>query len=158
SLDGANGVRIFEATRGEETGRDVDYRDRSFSVDFSPDGRRLLTTSDDGQVRLYAVNDGKLGQPTRAHPSGGPHPLAPRFSPDGRRMAVGFRDRTVVQVLDAKTLKVVARPSLVGMDDSSLNSVAWSADGRFLTAGGRWPASGKSRVRRWPVNAWSRYS
>src|SRR5262249_39560000 len=124
----------------------------------SPDGRRLLTTSYDGQVRLYAVNDGTLGQPTRAHPGGGQRPFAARFSPDGRRIAVGFRDSTVVQVLDAKTLTEVARPSTVGVDNGSLTSVAWSADGRFLVAGGGWAGGGKRRVRRWPVNAWSQYS
>jgi WD40 repeat protein len=59
SLFGANGVRIFEATRGEETGRDAAYGADSYSVHFSPDGRRLLTTSWDGQVRLYTVKDAR---------------------------------------------------------------------------------------------------
>jgi WD40 repeat protein len=158
SLGGANGVRIFEATRGEETGRDAAYSDDSYSVHFSPDGRRLLTTSWDGQVRLYALNDGKLGPPTRASPGGGKKPFAARFSPDSRRIAVGFQDSTVVQVLDAKTLKEVARPSTAGVDNGYLSSVAWSADGRFLVAGGLWAGGGKHRVRRWPVNAWSQYS
>jgi hypothetical protein len=158
SLGGANGVRIFDATRGEETGRDAAYRDSSYSVHFSPDGRRLLTTSDDGQVRLYTVNDGKLGQPTRFHPGGGQRPFAARFSLDGRRIAVGFDDSTVVQVLDAETLKEVARPSTVGVYNGYLGSVAWSADGRFLVAGGQWTGGGKYRVRRWPVNAWSQYN
>jgi WD40 repeat protein len=157
SLGGTNGVRIFEAAHGEETGRDATYGDDSYSVHFSPDGRRLLTTSYDGQVRLYAVNDGKLSQPTHARPGGGQKPFAARFSPDGRRIAVGFVDSTVVQVLDAKTLKEVARPSTVGVDNGSLSSVAWSADGRFLMAGGRWDSRGKSPVRRWSVNAWSQY-
>src|SRR5262249_50711746 len=88
SLGGANGVRIFKATSGEEAGRDAAYGADSYSVHFSPDGRRLLTTSFDGQVRLYAVNDGTLGQPTRASPGGGQRPFATRFSPDGRRIAV----------------------------------------------------------------------
>jgi WD40 repeat protein len=159
SLGGANGVRIFEATRGEETGRDAAYGADSYSVHFSPDGRRLLTTSWDGQVRLYAVNDGTLGQPTRARPGGGQQPSVAQFSPDGHRIAVGFNDSTVVQVLDATTLKEVARPSTVGVDNGNLASVAWSADGRFLVAGGRWAGGGKSRrVRRWPVNTWSQYS
>jgi WD40 repeat protein len=159
SLNGANGIRIFEATRGEETGRDAAYSDASYSVHFSPDGRRLLTTSLDGQVRLYAVNDSTLGQPTSARPGGGQLPIAARFSPDGHRIAVGFYDSTVVQVLDAKTLKEVTRPSTIGVDKGDLRSVAWSADGRFLAAGGRWEdAGGKNHVRRWLVNAWSQYS
>jgi hypothetical protein len=157
-LGDANGVRIFDVTRGEETGRDAAYGDNSSSVHFSPDGRLLLTTSYDGQVRLYAVNDGTLGQPARASTGGGQQPFAARFSPDGRRIAVGFNDSTVVQVLDAKTLTEVARPSTVGVDNGNLVSVAWSADGRFLVAGGRWNSGGKNHVRRWPVNAWSQYS
>jgi WD40 repeat protein len=158
SLRGANGVRIFEATRGEETGRDAAYGSDSYSVHFSPDGQRLLTTSFDGQVRLYAVNDGKLGQSTSARLSGGKRPYAARFSPDGRRIAIGFDDSTVVQVLDAKTLKEVARPSTVGVDNGDLALVAWSADGRFLVAGGQWDRGGKRPVRRWRMNAWSKYS
>jgi len=158
SLGGVNGVRIFEATRGEETARDAAYGGASYSVHFSPDGRRLLTTSYDGQVRLYAVKDGTLGQPTRASPGGGQRPSNARFSPDGRYIAVGFDDSTVVQVLDAKSLTEVARPSTVGVDNGDLSSVAWSADGHFLVAGGSWQdADGKRHVRRWPANAWSQY-
>jgi WD40 repeat protein len=158
SLAGANGVRIFEATRGEETGRDAAYGGDSYSVHFSPDGWRLLTTSYDGQVRLYTVNDGTLGQPTRVSPGGGRQPFAARFSPDGRHIAVGFYDSTVVQVLDARTLQEVVRPSTVGVDNGNLLSVAWSADGRFLVAGGRWTSNGKLHVRRWSVDTWSQYS
>jgi WD40 repeat protein len=158
SLGGTNGVRIFDATRGEETGRDAAYGDDSYSVHFSPDGRRLLTTSRDGQVRLYAVNDGTLGRPTSTHPGGGQEPFAAHFSPDGHHIAVGFVDSTVVQVLDAKTLMEVARPNTVGVGNGDLALVVWSADGRFLVAGGQWAGGGKRRVRRWPVNAWSQYS
>jgi hypothetical protein len=150
-------VHLFEATRGEETGRDVAYGGDSYTVHFSPDGRRLVTTSYDGQVRLYPVNNGTLGQPTRASLGGGHRPFDARFSPDGRRIAVGFDDSTVVQVLDARTLKEVARPSTVGVDNGNLESVAWSTDGRFLVAGGQWAAGGKAHVRRWQVNAWSQY-
>ena len=67
-------------------------------------------------------------------------------------------DSTVVQVLDAKTLIEVARPSIVGVDNGDLSSVAWSADGRFLVAGGRWNSGWKHHMRRWLVNVWSQYS
>jgi WD40 repeat protein len=84
SLSGANGVRIVEATRGEEVGHDTAYGGASYSVDFSPDGRRLLTTSIDREVRLYPMNNGTLGQPRRARPGGDQQPFGARFSPDGR--------------------------------------------------------------------------
>src|SRR5262245_25863033 len=61
---GTSGVRLFEAVRGEETGRDMAYGDSSYSVHFSPDGRYLVTSSWDGQVRLYTMHDGTFGQPT----------------------------------------------------------------------------------------------
>jgi hypothetical protein len=100
-----------------------------------------------------------LSQPTYDRPGGGQRPFAAQFSSDGHRTAVGFDDSTVVQVLDAKTLTEVARPSAVGVANGNLFSVAWSADGRFLVAGGKWNgAGGKHHVHRWAVNAWSQYS
>ena len=157
SLGGKNGVRLFDSRSGAETGSDADYGDRSYSAHFSPDGRRLLTTSDDGQLRLYSVNNGKLGPPKRTRPGGGKEPFAARFSPDGRFIAVGFADGTVVQVLDADTLAEVARPATTGVDNGNLGNLAWSADGRYLLAGGYWIVGGKCPVRRWPVDEWSRY-
>jgi WD40 repeat protein len=159
SLGGGGGVHLFDVRSGVETGSDADYGGGgSFSAAFSPNGRRLLTSCDDGQLRLYTVQDGKLGPPLRVRPGGGKEPLSARFSPDGLRVAVGFIDTTVVQVLDAETLSEVARPVTTGVGGGDLSSVAWSADGRYLLAGGRWDIHGKSPVRRWPVADWSRYS
>jgi len=155
TLAGKNGVRVFDAASGDEIGRDTDYGGGSYSADFSPDGRRLVTTSSDGQVRLYQVNRGGLGEPKSARPGGGKDPFAARFSPDGRLIALGFADSAVVQVLDGETLAEVARPDGSGGDNGNLGSVAWSADGRYLLAGGTWDVNGKSPVRRWPVGQWS---
>lgn len=157
SLGGNNGVRLFNVQSGTQVGRDADYGDDPYSAHFSPDGRRLLTTSDDGELRLYSIEEGKLGAPKRTRPSGGKNPFAARFSVDGRLIAVGFHDSTVVQVLDTQTLAEVAQPSTVGVDNGNLMSVAWSADGRYLLAGGRWNLAGKSPVRRWRVGEWLRY-
>lgn len=161
----SNGVRVFDARSGVETGRDMDYGDQSYSADFSPDGRRLLTASFDGGVRLYAVNGGELSLQKRVRPGGGKNPYAAHFSPDGGFIAVGFfHDSTVVQVLDGGTLAEVARPATTGVDNGDLGSVAWSANGRYLVAGGEWDANkgrrdtaAKYQMRRWPVGEWSRY-
>ena len=157
SLGGKNGVRLFDTRSGAETGSDADYANDSYSAHFSPDGRRLLTTSLDGQLRLYSAEEGKLGPPRRARLGGGKHAIAARSSPDGRFIAVGFNDSTVVRVLDADTLAEVARPTTTGVDNGVLASAAWSADGRYLLAGGRRNLGGKCPVRRWPVGEWSRY-
>ena len=152
-----NGVRLFDAATGAVIGQDANYGDRSGSPHFSPDSRRLVTTSYDGQLRLYAVEGGQLRKLATVHLGGGGRPFAARFSPDGRRIAVGYHDTTTVQVLDADTLAEIARPATAGVDNGDLSRVAWTADGRWLAAGGRWDVGGKHPVRLWPVGEWSRY-
>ena len=81
ALFGGKGVQVFDANSGTETERDKDYGDSSFSPHFSPDGRRLVTTRWDGQVRLYAVDAaGKLGRPKATRPVVESSPL-PHGSP-----------------------------------------------------------------------------
>lgn len=155
SLGNKNGVRLFDADSGVETMRDTDYGDSSFSTHFSFDSRRLVTSCDDGQVRLYAVETGRLRLLNSTKPGG--VPFTARFAPNGRTIAVGFDDRSVVQVLDAETLSEVVRLSTAGIDNWGLNSVAWSADGRYLFAGGRWRVEDKYPVRRWTVGAWTTF-
>ena len=157
SLGGKNGVRLFDALSGEETGSDAEYGFGSYSAHFRPDGQRLLATSIDGDMRLYTVEEGKLGPPKRARPGGGKVLIAARFSPDGRLIAAGFQNSTMVQVLDADTLAEVARPVTTGVDNGDLANVVWSADGHYLLAGGRWNVGGKIMARRWAVGDWSRY-
>lgn len=158
TLGGNNGIRIFDAASGAETGRDMAYGDHSYSAHFSPDGRRLVTTSFDGQVRLYVVDEGRLGPPMMARPGGGQRPFAARFSPNGRLIAVGFEDTSGVQVLDAKTLAEVARPYRPEWGNQNLSSVAWNVDGRYLFAGGRWNQDRWHWLFRWRVGDWSRWN
>lgn len=153
-LGGANGVRIFDASSGAEVGRDADVKNQSYSVEFSPPdspgGLRLLSTNYDGQVRLHAVApSGALSLLRAVRPGGGERPYAARFSPNGRRVAVGYADTRVVQVLDAADLNEISRPDVTGVDNGDLGSVAWSADGRSLVAAGRWRVNGKHPMRRW---------
>ena len=147
SLGGKNGVRLFDARSGVETGSDAEYGYGSYSAHFSPDGQRLLATSIDGEVRLYSVKEGKLGPPKRARPGGGKGLIAARFSPDGGLIAVGFMDSTVVQVLDAETLAEVARPATTGVDNGVLAIVAGAP-----TAATCWRAgNGSWAARPWRV-------
>ena len=93
-----------------------------------------MTTSYDGPVRLYSVENKGLKLLTQKKIEGGKQPYSARFSPDSRSIAVGFDDTTVVQVLDATTLSEVARPSTEGVYNGDLAEVAWSADGAHLLA------------------------
>lgn len=94
SLHGKNGVRVFEVKSGSETGQDRDYGDHSYCIDFSRDGQRIVTTSNDDRIRLYALKNGALRKLEKAVAPGGKKPLSARFSLDGKRISqLGFRTR-----------------------------------------------------------------
>jgi WD40 repeat protein len=60
------------------------------SVEFSADGRLVVTASDDGTVRAWRVSDGIVLAQLRGGRQG--RALDASFSPDGRSIAVGASD------------------------------------------------------------------
>lgn len=161
-LGGQNGVRVFDTRTGALTGSDSNFGSSCYSVEFSPTGSaqaaagrlELLSSSFDGKLRIHSVGDqGQLGSPRVSRAlEGGERPLAARFSPDGRRVAVGFHDSTAVQVLAADDLRDVLRPDVMGVGNGNFYGIAWSADGQELVAGGRWSVDGKRPMRRWSTH------
>src|SRR5262249_44968271 len=84
----------------------------------------------------------------RQAPSG-TRPFAVVFSPDGSRVAVGFRDASSVDVLDAGTLALLYHPDTTAVERGGVSSVCWSADGQWLYAGGLHRVQGGYALRRW---------
>lgn len=116
------------------------HGDAVLSVDFSADGERILTTSDDGTARVWRTSDGGCELVLEAPDS---RIVAGDFSPDGRRIVTQTTDVwNGTQLWDAGNGAPLAR--LLGAC-----TVSFSADGERLTAPTRagtvtvWDASGK---------------
>ncbi len=107
------------------------------SVAFSPDSRRLLTTSDDGIVRVWDAATGTRLHDLVGHAS---RVLCAVYSPDGKRIASGGNDNNV-RIWDAETFEPVAR---LGAHEDYVYSLAWRADSQQLISG-----SGDRTVRIW---------
>jgi WD40 repeat protein len=159
TLGAENGLRVFDRDKGwTEAFRDTQYGDTSAGATFAPDGR-LATTSFDGKIRLYAFdvqsrspNFHSLGAPVKA--LGGREPTGISFSPDGKMLAVGYRDVATVDILDGQTLdrRGVHSPSNVTPGPAGLSRVAWSSDGQTLLAAG----SARDAQGRFILFAWDR--
>jgi len=156
---GSGGLRVFDRDKDwSEIFRDDQYGDSSYGAAFARDGR-LATTSDDGMIRLYRydpISDKpkfrRVGDPLKA-PSGD-HPLGVAYSPDGKRLAVGYFDVATVDIFDGTTLERVGgqRPTDVTPAPSGLFKVAWSRDGQTLFAAG----AVEDAQGRYPLFAWDR--
>lgn len=155
ALEGANGIRVYGA-RGQgawaQVAADSEYGGGSYSVEFDAAGR-LLATSWDGELRLYGAGaSGRLQPLVRRAAPGGKQPFFARFSPDGRRIAVGFVDSTAVAVLDGTSLEPLTAVDTSSITNGNLGIVAWGADGRrLLAAGGYGQDDGSNPLVVWPA-------
>lgn len=88
-------TRQVKVTLGEHSAKVV-------CVDFSKDSQRVLTMSDDAEVRVWATTTGSMvGQPMK-HGASGRSESRAEFSPDGRLIAtlIGDREDRLVKVWD----------------------------------------------------------
>jgi WD40 repeat protein len=112
-------------------------------IAFAPDGKRVVSGSQDHTVRIWDAQTGALvAGPFEGH-SGWVRSVA--FSSDGKRVISGSNDETV-RIWDAQTGVVVAGPFQHEGNNQWVTSVAFSHDGRQFTS-----ACGDKMVRVWDV-------
>ena len=138
-------LQVFRASDGTEMARDTSCKKRSLSVAFDRRGR-LATSCYDGRVLIY---DAGLKKIVEAKAPGGNRPYQVRFSPDGRHLAVGYYDIVRVDVLSGEDLSLIRQPDVNGIQNGNLSIIAWSPDGRFLFAAGRFQRAGTIPIFRW---------
>ncbi|HEY1049268.1 MAG TPA: hypothetical protein VGE39_05925, partial [Prosthecobacter sp.] len=139
------GLRMWETRGWAEVGRDTEYDDSdSYGVDWHGDDK-LVTTCDDGNLRLYGVEAApgsaagwKMRLRSLAPTRSGEQPFSASFSPDGSRIAVGFQDSAAVAVHDGSALDHLFSPDSSDVKEGNLHHVAWNHDGTVLAASGTW--------------------
>lgn len=129
TADGNQGwASIWDAVTGAELVTLPRQNGYVNSVAFSPDGTRIVTTSDDQSARIWDVRD---GQELLTLYSQTVNVVNAAFSPDGKHVATANGDRHII-VWDAFTgQQVLDLPSHA----SDILTVAYSPDGsKILTA------------------------
>jgi WD40 repeat protein len=151
-LWGKNGVTVWRCKDWSVVGSDSDVGDSSYGVDFTRRGGTwtMATSSDDGTIRLYRIGD-RLEKLYEYFTGTGKDPMGLSFSPDGRLLAVGYFDSTLVQVLSVSSTRMSLAyvPDLSGVSADGLSAIRFSPDGQTLYAGGPWTPAGAATVRIW---------
>lgn len=132
TLSNIFGVRLYDVTRRLEIAADTPYGDSSFQASVAADGR-IVTTSQDGNVRLYAPDLRLLKTLTVTN---GKEPYGIAISPDGGQIALSYYKTNEVDILDARTLDRLYSADTSKISRGKLFSITWSADGSSLIAGG----------------------
>lgn len=158
SLGGPNGIYVFDSSTLRRVGQDPDYQDSCHGLAWHGD-ERIAASSFDGSVRLYSFGRDGLVRTHRelvGEDSKRNQPYGVAFSPNGRRLAIGFYSSPLVEVRGGHDLEFLGRPDLSGLSGTPQNkgnlmNVAWSADGGSLVAAGNYvsPSLNKLIVRRW---------
>jgi glucose repression regulatory protein TUP1 len=110
------------------------------SVDFSPNGRLVVSASWDGTVRIWNVRDGSA----KVFTDNADIFWSVRFSPNGQYVAAGNTDG-FLRIWDVRTGRLVKR--WTGHKDG-VWSVAFTPDGKGLVSG-----SGDGVVKCWDVSS-----
>jgi tricorn protease-like protein len=126
-------IRIWDAETGHITIGPIEGHAGAIrSVSFSPDGKRVVSGSQDKTIRIWDAETGNaIIGPMECHTA---VVFSVSFSPDGRRVASGSSDRTI-RIWDAQTGQTITDPIEGHID--TVFSVSFSPDGKRVVSGSR---------------------
>lgn len=126
-----------------QLGESLRHKGEVWAAAFSPDGKTVVTVSDDNTARLWEAASGKQrGEPLRHEGS----VQAAALSPDGRTVGTGSADNTA-RLCDAASAKQLAEPL---RHEGEISAVAFSPDGKTVVT-----ASMDQTARVWDVRCFS---
>jgi len=140
AIAGANGGIAVWDTTTQKLLFDWQTATPVWSLDFSPDGRELLSAGWSSEVSLWQL-DGS--SPPRTFSCGQFHAWSAAFSEDGKMIATTSSDQTV-RLWDRASLTLT---SILHGHESEVWCAAFSPDGRLLATGGKdhivmlWPTA-----------------
>jgi WD40 repeat protein len=123
-----SGVFYWKAnlSKGDQNQHTWKHDGKVFSVAFSPDGKQVLTGSQDGTAVLRDVQSGKILQTWKHDGS----VLRVAFSPDGKQVLTSSADHTAV-LRDMQSGKILQ----IWKHDGRVGSIAFSPDGKQVLTG-----------------------
>jgi dipeptidyl aminopeptidase/acylaminoacyl peptidase len=149
------GLRLYAVNRkGDRVEVRTDRAEQALGGavrDLDMDGAgRVAATTADGTLRLYSRDLRLLAEKQLPKEEG---PSGVRFSPDGRRIAMGYFRIARVDVFSTDKLELIATPNVprTRAQGAKLLSVEWSPDGRYLCASGWYTQKSRNVILRWPV-------
>ena len=95
------GIEIYDTVTYERVHVLTNHRDFVASVNFSPDGKLLVSGSDDNTIKIWDSATGKELKTLKGHAE---YVTSVRFSPDGNTIVSGSDDDTI-KLWDVKTGK-----------------------------------------------------
>ena len=144
AVAGANTGLTVYTVASQKVVRQWPTRDPVWSLNFSPDSRRLLATDWSKDVSVWPLADSSPPQIISGHQF---HVWSAVFSPDGGSIATASSDQTV-RLWDAATL---ATKAVLHGHSSEVWCVMFSPDGRLLATGSK-----DQTVMLWPTTVTTR--
>ncbi|KAG8776851.1 hypothetical protein FRC15_011673 [Serendipita sp. 397] len=122
---------MWDAVTGDAIGKPLEgHTGWIRSVTYSPDGRHIISGSEDCTIRMWdAVTGDAIGKPLEGHAD---WTSSVAYSPDGRHIISGSDDCTI-RMWDAETGDTVGKP-LEG-HTGWIRCVAYSPDGHRIISG-----------------------
>lgn len=139
-----NTVRLFNVKEGKEVAAMFGSEARVRSVDFSPDGKFVASGALEPFAHVWDVETGAQQMEIGPFDRG----LKVKYSPDGKKLAIGSDDRLVVWDFEARKA-CFDQPS-----DDAVYALSFSSDGKLLASGGTsrtiriWDLENKAVVRK----------
>ena len=171
SFSMTRGFKVLDVASGQILAQDSDYQEPIAGMDWHGENR-LATSSNDECLRLYQVEVDVARDRAGGEAAGLPVALVPvakvrttlgkppsriRFSPDGRTIAVGFRELTHVSLHDGQNLQFLSAPDVSGVPAGGMACVAWSYDGLTLAAGSTYDEGRHFVIRLWSNSGHGRH-